>query len=75
MSFGPAQWNFKSGTLVPLFREFEQADEAALKACFADETDYEEWQRVLSQTTGEQTDPLQQPPRRRRRCCRVRSPR
>ncbi len=54
MSFGPAQWNFKSGTLVPLFRQFEKADEPALMACFSDDVDYDEWQRVLSMTTDEQ---------------------
>jgi hypothetical protein len=48
LSFGPAQWNFGSGTLVPLFRAFEAADPGALRACFADPIDYEEWQRVLN---------------------------
>lgn len=48
ISFGPAQWNFRSGTLVPLFRRFEKADPDALGACFTDPADYEEWQRVLA---------------------------
>ncbi|MGE0812899.1 MAG: hypothetical protein AB7O28_20655 [Vicinamibacterales bacterium] len=47
MSFGPAQWNFKSGTLVPLFRAFERADPAAFRACFPDADDLEEFRRVL----------------------------
>ena len=47
ISFGPAQVNFKSGTLVPLFRLFMAADEVALRGCFADKDDYEEWLRVM----------------------------
>lgn len=47
MSFGPAQWNFRSGTLTPLFREFERVDADALRDCFEDEVDYAEWNNVL----------------------------
>jgi hypothetical protein len=47
LSFGPAQVNFGTGTLVPLFRELREADEPALRACFADPIDWEEWLRVL----------------------------
>jgi hypothetical protein len=47
LSFGPVQWNFKSNTLVPLFRKFQETDESALHACFTDETDYDEWLEVL----------------------------
>ena len=47
ISFGPAQVNFTSGTLVPLFRKFQAADEAALRACFADADDYAEWLQVM----------------------------
>jgi hypothetical protein len=54
MSFGPAQWNFKSGTLVPLFRRFEDADAPALTACFTDRDDFEEFQRVLTRPMAEQ---------------------
>ena len=54
ISFGPAQWNFKSGTLVPLFHKFQRADEAKLRACFPDPVDYEEWQRVLGRPVAEQ---------------------
>jgi hypothetical protein len=54
ISFGPAQWNFKSGTLVPLFRKFQLADEARLRTCFPDPVDYEEWQRVLGRPVAEQ---------------------
>lgn len=48
ISFGPAQFNFKSKTLVPLFEKFREADEAALKGCFTDDDDWEEWNRVLA---------------------------
>ncbi len=48
ISFGPAQVNFASGTLVPLFRKFQAADEAALRACFADADDYAEWLQVMN---------------------------
>jgi hypothetical protein len=47
MSFGPAQVNFGTGTLVPLFRAFVAADEPALRACFTDEDDYDDWRRVM----------------------------
>lgn len=47
LSFGPAQWNFRSRTLVPLFREFERADAPALRECFGAGPDYDEWRRVL----------------------------
>ena len=47
LSFGPAQVNFGTGTLVPLFRKFKAADEAALRACFTDPDDYDEWLRVM----------------------------
>jgi len=48
LSFGPAQVNFRSGTLAPLFEKFRQADEAALRACFDDPIDYDEWLSVLA---------------------------
>ncbi|MEZ5289647.1 MAG: hypothetical protein R2745_01050 [Vicinamibacterales bacterium] len=54
MSFGPAQWNFKSGTLVPLFRAFERADPAAFRACFPDADDFAEFQRVLDLPVDQQ---------------------
>jgi hypothetical protein len=54
LSFGPAQWNFKSGTLVPLFRAFEQRDAGALRQCFSDPIDYEEWDRLLGRPVSEQ---------------------
>jgi hypothetical protein len=47
LSFGPAQVNFGTGTLVPLFRAFVAADEPALHACFTDEDDYDDWRRVM----------------------------
>lgn len=47
LSFGPVQWNFKSKTLVPLFRKFQETDESALRGCFTDEVDYDEWLKVL----------------------------
>ncbi len=48
MSFGPAQVNFGTGTLVPLFRKFQSADEAALRHCFSDDDDYDDWLRVMA---------------------------
>jgi hypothetical protein len=54
MSFGPAQWNFKSGTLVPLFRLFDKADGAALRGCFPDADDFEEFQRVWTRPVTDQ---------------------
>lgn len=54
LSFGPAQWNFKSETLVDLFRKFEQTDAEALRAAFTDPDDpdnpddYAEWQQVMT---------------------------
>ena len=53
LSFGPAQWNFKSGTLVPLFRAFEQKDAGALRQCFSDPIDYEEWDHLLDRAVSE----------------------
>jgi hypothetical protein len=32
---------------VPLFRKFKAADESALRACFTDPDDYDEWLRVM----------------------------
>ena len=51
LSFGPAQVNFKTGTLTPMFEKFVEADEAALAACFTDADDWEEWQQVLAMTS------------------------
>ena len=48
LSFGPAQVNFGTGTLQPLFEKFAAADRAALAACFTDPDDWEEWQRVMA---------------------------
>ncbi len=53
LSFGPAQVNFKTGTLEPLFEKFRQADEATLRACF-DGEDYDEWQAVLALSSWQQ---------------------
>jgi len=48
LSFGPAQVNFGTGTLPPLFKKFAAADEAALRACFTDPDDYDEWRSVMN---------------------------
>jgi hypothetical protein len=56
ISFGPVQWNFKSKTLAPLFRKFEETDETALRACFTDEIDYEEWLKVLDLPVDQQIE-------------------
>jgi hypothetical protein len=54
LSFGPAQVNFGTGTLVPLFRQFQEADEDALRACFDDPDDYRDWLRVMTLPIKEQ---------------------
>ena len=54
LSFGPAQVNFGTGTLVPLFRAFEAADADALRECFADPDDYSDWQKILTQPRADQ---------------------
>ena len=54
ISFGPAQVNFASGTLVPLFRRFRTADEPALRACFGDADDYAEWLEVMASPAAAQ---------------------
>lgn len=54
LSFGPAQVNFGTSTLVPLFRAFKAADEAALRKCFADPDDYEDWLRVMELRVADQ---------------------
>ena len=48
LSFGPAQVNFGSNTLVPLFRDFQAADPGALERCFTDRDDFEDWMKVLN---------------------------
>lgn len=48
LSFGPAQVNFLMGTLPPLFEEFRQADEEALRSCFGSAAHYAEWNEVLA---------------------------
>jgi hypothetical protein len=54
LSFGPAQVNFGSGTLIPLFRKFKAADNSALRGCFNDEDDYDDWLRVMDLPIAEQ---------------------
>jgi hypothetical protein len=54
LSFGPAQVNFGTGTLVPLFQAFGDADEAALGRCFSDPDDYDDWLRVTRLPVAEQ---------------------
>jgi hypothetical protein len=53
-SFGPAQVNFGTGTLVPLFRKFKAADEAALRQCFSDPDDYDDWLRTWEMSREQQ---------------------
>jgi len=54
LSFGPAQVNFGSGTIVPLFRKFLAADESALRGCFTDPDDYDDFMRVLNASAPQQ---------------------
>ena len=60
LSFGPSQWNFKSGTLVPLFKRFMEEDFELLKSCFVregDEDDFEELMDVFdNRPRAEQID-------------------
>ena len=56
LSFGPAQVNFGTGTLVPLFRKFKAADPSALRNCFTDEDDYDDWLRVMDLPKAEQLE-------------------
>jgi ribosomal protein L32E len=56
LSFGPAQVNIGSGTLMPLFRTFKTADEAALRSCFTDADDYDDWLRVMDLPMSEQIE-------------------
>lgn len=56
LSFGPAQVNFGTGTLVPLYRKFKAADETTLRACFTDPDDYDEWCRVMELSIPKQID-------------------
>ncbi len=46
LSFGPAQINFGTGTLPPVFEEMRRADEDALRECFG--SDYDRWLDVLA---------------------------
>lgn len=57
ISFGPSQWNFKSKTLEPLFSRFKKENPDALKACFMnedDDQDYAEFLDVLKRPVAEQ---------------------
>ena len=54
LSFGPAQVNFGTGTLVPLFRKFQAADAAALQRCFSDPDDWDEWVAIMGRPIAEQ---------------------
>jgi hypothetical protein len=50
-SFGPAQVNFKSGTLQDLLKRLLEADEPALRKCFNDPDDYQELMDILPGTS------------------------
>ena len=54
LSFGPAQVNFGTGTLVPLFRKFEAGDKEALRQCFSDPDDFSDWQRIMTASIPDQ---------------------
>jgi len=54
LSFGPAQVNFGSGTLVPLFRKFLAADADAVRNCFDDADDCHDFLQVLDRSIPEQ---------------------
>ena len=52
LSFGPAQINFGTGTLPPVFEAMRTADEAALRDCFG--ARYQEWLDVLALPSRQQ---------------------
>lgn len=52
LSFGPAQINFGTGTLPPVFDTMRSTDEAALRSCFG--TDYDQWLDVLASPRSKQ---------------------
>lgn len=54
LSFGPSQFNFASGTLVPLFNKFIEAEDEALRRCFVLERHYDEWIALLGMARDEQ---------------------
>src|SRR3954468_13767234 len=54
LSFGPAQVNFGSGTLVPLLRKFIAADADAVRNCFDDPDDCHDFLQVLDRSIPEQ---------------------
>lgn len=56
LSFGPAQVNFGTGTLVPVFEELRAADEDALRECFGSDQRYREWLDVLALSRTRQVD-------------------
>lgn len=67
LSFGPLQVNFRSGTLVELFKRCELEDPRALRACFTNPAHWTEWQQVLGATRAAQlrwADALSTGPRR-----------
>lgn len=52
LSFGPAQVNFGTGTLPPVFAQMRATDETALRECFG--SDWQEWLDVLAATRAKQ---------------------
>ncbi len=52
LSFGPSQVNFKTGTLVELFRRLEGFDADRLKQCFG--ADWSEWRSLWDKTAAQQ---------------------
>ena len=54
LSFGPAQVNFGSGTLVPLVRAFQAADADAFREAFTDPDDFSDWLRIMDRPVADQ---------------------
>jgi hypothetical protein len=61
LSFGPSQVNFGTGTLIELFRRFEQIDPEKLRGCFTGTAHWAEWSAVCAKPADQQiawADPL-----------------
>ena len=54
LSFGPSQVNFKTGTLVRLFRRLELVDTGKLQACFTVKAHWDEWHGLWDKPAKEQ---------------------
>lgn len=54
LSFGPSQVNFKTGTLVQLFRRLEKVSRDILVGCFSARAHWDEWRGLWDKPVEEQ---------------------